>query len=333
MAINCYAAYEARQALKPFSYDPGDLGHLEVEIEVTHCGICHSDIHLIDNDWGVSGYPLVPGHEVIGTVRAIGGAVRSVKVGQRVGLGWQCGSCMHCEWCVQGEETCCSQNQATAVGHYGGFGQAVRADNRFVFAIPDGLPSETAAPLLCGGVTVYTPLKKLARPSSRVGVIGIGGLGHMAIQFAAKFGCEVTAFSTTPGKEQEARKLGTHRFVVTTDKPQMSAAVGSIDVLVSAVTVEMDWAAWLQVLRPKGAIAIVGASPGTLGIPPMGLIMGDKSIHGSAIGNRSTIAEMLEFAARNGVTAQTEVMPMSRVNEALDKVRANKARYRMVLKN
>ena len=218
------------------------------------------------------------------------------------------------------------------MGRHGGFAQAIRVDSRFVYRIPDALESATAAPLLCAGATVYTPLKANARPASRVGVIGIGGLGHMAIQFARAFGCEVAAFSTTPDKEEDARQLGADHFVLSHSAIQMERAAGSFDFLLSTVTARLDWSAWLELLRPKGSLCLVGASPGTLDIPPAALIVGQKTVCGSAIGNRSAIQEMLEFAARHNIIARVECMPLAEVNAALEKVRNNLARYRIVLK-
>jgi len=333
MSIRAYAAMGRGQRLEPFTYEPPPLGPEDVEIAVTHCGICHSDIHMIDDDWKSSRYPLVPGHEVIGTVSALGSAVKHLSKGVRVGVGWQSGSCMECEWCVQGDETCCPKQQGTIVGRHGGFAAAVRVDGRFAFPLPEAMDSETAAPLFCGGATVYTPLKEHARPMSRVGVIGIGGLGHMAIQFAHAFGCEVTAFSTSSNKKEEAKRLGAHHFVCTSDDDRMRLAVASIDLLVSAVTVDLNWEQWVSILRPKGTLLLVGASPGKLDIAAGSLLVGKKAVRGSVIGSRSTIREMLEFAARHGVKAQTEVVPLSQANTAIDRVRANRARYRMVLKN
>ncbi len=212
--IQGLAAHAAGAELLPFRYDAGEVGAQEVEIAISHCGICHSDIHLISNDWGISQYPFIPGHEVIGTVAAAGSGVRTLKVGQRVGLGWQSNSCGECAWCMQGLENLCALSEATCVRRHGGYAERVRANARFVVPIPEGLPSEQAAPLLCGGVTVYSPLRTHGvNPSSRVGVVGIGGLGHLAIQFARAFGCEVTAFSSSAEKEDEARELGAHNFV------------------------------------------------------------------------------------------------------------------------
>lgn len=333
MPIKAYAAMTAGKSLEPFTYQPGKLGPHEVEITITHCGLCHSDIHMIDNDWGITQFPLVPGHEIVGTISDLGPEVAHVAKGDRVGVGWQAGSCFRCEWCAQGEETFCPENRGTIVGRHGGFGDAVRCDGRFVFRIPEGLDSAAAAPLLCGGITVYSPLLETARPASRVGILGIGGLGHFALQFANAFGCEVTAFSMTPEKEKEAKKFGAHHFVVSTDKGRMEKAAGSFDVLLSTVTAKMDWAAWMGLLRPKGALVFVGAAPGLLDVPAMSLVLGNKSVRGSAIGNRTRIREMLSFAARHGIQAQIEVLPMSDVNKAIAKVKENKARYRMVLEN
>src|ERR1700757_3173904 len=212
--IQGLAVHAAGAELLLFRYDPGELGLQEVEIGISHCGICHSDIHLIANDWGNSKYPFIPGHEIIGTVRAVGSDVRSLKVGQRVGLGWQSNSCGQCEWCIKGLENLCASSEGTCLHRHGGYADRVRANARFVLPIPEALPSEEAAPLLCGGITVYNPLRSHGiNPSSRVGVVGIGGLGHMAIQFARVFGAEVTAFSSSVAKEDEARELGAHNFV------------------------------------------------------------------------------------------------------------------------
>jgi len=319
--------------LQPFTYEPKELGRLDLEITITHCGICHTDVHLVDDDFGWDGFPIVPGHEIVGTVRATGPAVSGFATGQRVGVGWQRSSCMECEWCRRGMETCCAQQQATCVGNYGGYAQAIRVDSRFVFALPETLPSAGVAPLLCGGATVYTPLRENAAPWSRVGVIGVGGLGHLALRFASAFGCEVTAFSTSPAKEPEARSLGAHRFVNSRDPDQMEKCVNSLDLLLSTVPADLDWSAWLNLLRPRGALTLVGVPPGMVSVPAGGLIVGQKAIRGSIVANRSTLEEMLRFAALNGITAQTESMPMAEVNTGLQRVRENRARYRVVLEN
>jgi len=334
MPVNAYAAMNKGEKLTEFKYDPKAVESQEVEVKITHCGICHSDVHLIDDDWGFSAFPLVPGHEVVGIVSKVGIDVKRLKEGDRVGIGWQSDSCHECEWCDKGEENLCNQSQPTCVGRYGGFADSIIADSRFAFKIPDALESENAAPLLCGGITVYSPMKLFGLQSHhKVGVIGIGGLGHLAIQFAAAMGCEVTAFSTSPGKEKEAKSFGAHNFIVSTDEQQMENETNSIDLIISTATAEINWTQYLNILRKNGKISIVGVSPGTLDIPPILLIMGQKSIGGSGIGGNPVMREMLEFAARHNIKAKTEVMPMDKANEAIQKVRDYKARYRMVLKN
>ena len=245
----------------PFRYDPGPMGLREVEIAISHCGICHSDVHLISNDWGISQFPFIPGHEIIGTVTAIGSEVRAFKVGQRVGLGWQSDSCGECEWCTRGMENLCASLEATCVHRNGGYANRVRANARFVIAIPDALDSEQAAPLLCGGITVYNPMRGHGiNPSSRVGVVGIGGLGHLAIQFARVFGAEVTAFSTSAEKEAEARSLGAHNFVNTRESKSMKEVFGTQDFILSTINADQDWGVYVQALRPIGHLVFRGCS-------------------------------------------------------------------------
>jgi uncharacterized zinc-type alcohol dehydrogenase-like protein len=326
-------ATAAKKPLQPDTYQPKELGPWDLEIAITHCGLCHTDVHLVDDDFGWGGFPLVPGHEIVGAVRAAGPAVSRFSIGQRVAAGWQRSSCMECEWCTRGLENCCPSQQATCVGHHGGFAEAIRIDSRFVCPLADGLPSAAAAPLLCAGITVYSPLRQDAQPRSRVGVIGVGGLGHLALRFARAFGCEVTAFSTTAAKQEEALRLGAHHFVNSRDPAQMAKCARSLDLLLDTVPAELDWAAWLSLLRPKGVLAVVGVPPGAVSVPAELLIVGQLSLRGSVIGSRSAIEEMLRFAALHGITAQAETMPMAEVNAALDRVRRNQARYRIVLEN
>ncbi len=332
--IHGLAAHAAGAELLSFRYDPGELGAQEVEIGITHCGICHSDLHLISNDWGISQYPFIPGHEIVGTVTAIGSQVRSLKVGQRVGLGWQSNSCGQCEWCTRGLENLCPLQEATCVHRHGGYADSVRANARFVSPIPEALPSEKAAPLLCGGITVYSPLRDHGvNPSSRVGIIGIGGLGHIAIQFAKVFGAEVVAFSTSTSKEEEARALGAHQFVNSRESKAMKDVAGSLDFILNTANADQDWNVYIQALRPTGTLCFVGVPPSPVSVHAFPLIAGIRTITGSPIGSPQRIREMLDVAARHNVAATTEGFPMARANEAIDKVKKNKVRYRAVLAN
>jgi uncharacterized zinc-type alcohol dehydrogenase-like protein len=332
--IHGLAAHAAGAELLPYHYDPGKLGPQEVEIAITHCGVCHSDLHLISNDWGISQYPFIPGHEIVGAVAAVGGDVSMHKVGDRVGLGWQSNSCGECEWCMKGMENLCPAQEATCVRRNGGYAERVRANARFVIPIPEAIKSEHAAPLLCGGVTVYSPLRNHGiNPSSRVGVVGIGGLGHMAIQFAHVFGAEVTAFSSSAGKEEEVRALGAHHFVNTRESKAMKEVAGTQDFILTTINADQDWGTYTQALRPTGTLCFVGVPPSPIALHAFPLIAGLRSVTGSPIGSPHMLREMMDVAARHGVKATTESFPMSKANEAIEKVKKNKVRYRAVLAN
>jgi alcohol/geraniol dehydrogenase (NADP+) len=332
--IHGLAVHAAGAHLLPYKYDPGELPTHEVEIKVSHCGVCYSDVHLIDNDWGFSKYPFIPGHEIVGTVVAVGTEVRSLAVGERVGVGWQADSCGICEWCRQGDEHLCAKAQPTCVGRNGGFGDRLRVNSRFAIRLPEILESESAAPLMCAGITVYSPLRNHGvRPSWRVGIIGIGGLGHLGVQFAKAFGAEVTAFSASKDKEPEARELGAHSFVHTRDTGALKKVAGSFDLLLSTVDTDQDWQAYVNALRPKGILCMVGAPSSPLQIQAFSLVGGQRSIAGSSAGSPRDLHEMLDVAARHGVKAVTERFPMAKVNDAVAKVKKHQVRYRAVLAN
>jgi uncharacterized zinc-type alcohol dehydrogenase-like protein len=332
--IHGLAVHAAGAQLVPYKYNPGELKPNEVEVRITHCGVCQSDIHLIDNDWGFSKYPFIPGHEIVGTVQAVGSQVRDHKVGARVGIGWQADSCGICEWCRQGDENLCPFAQPTCVGRNGGYADAVRVNSKFAIPVPDALESENAAPLLCAGITVYSPLRNGGvRPSSRVGVVGIGGLGHLALQFARTFGAEVTAFSTSLDKETEAIQLGAHHFVNSRDTGEMRRIAGSFDLILSTVSADQDWPAFVNSLRPKGALCVVGVPPSPIAVQGFSLIGQQKTITGSNTGSPHGLHEMLDVAARYGIKAKTERFPMAKANDAIAKVKKSKVRYRAVLAN
>ncbi len=332
--IHGLGVHAAGAHLLPYKYDPGELQANEVEIKISHCGVCHSDVHLIDNDWGFSRYPFIPGHEIVGTVVALGSGVLDRKVGDRLGVGWQADSCGVCEWCRQGDEHLCAKSQPTCVGRNGGYADRIRVNSRFAIPVPAVLESENVAPLLCAGITVYSPLRNHGvRPSSRVGVIGIGGLGHLGVQFAKAFGAEVTAFSTSKDKESEARELGAHHFLNTQDTGALKKVAGSFDFLLSTVSADQDWQGYVNSLRPKGMLCVVGVSPSPMQINAFSLIGAQRAVSGSPSGSPRDLHEMLDVAARHGVKAITERFAMNKANDAVARVKKNQVRYRAVLAN
>ncbi len=329
-----YAATDAKGTLKPFEFDLGELGPEEVEIKVSHCGVCHSDLSMLDNEWGMSKYPFVPGHEAVGTVVAMGHEAKGLEIGQRVGIGWSAYSCLSCHECLSGDHNLCAHNQGTIVGRYGGFADRLRAQWTWVRPLPDALDPAKTGPLLCGGITVFAPFLLHKIPSTaRVGVIGIGGLGHMALQFANKWGCEVHAFTTSDNKEVEAKKLGAHYVHNTKRDGALAKLAGSLDLIISTINAPLDIPGVLGALAPNGRLHVVGAILEPMPIPAFGLISGQKSVSGSPTGSPSAISTMLEFSARHSVAPVTETFPMSKVNEALEHLRSGKARYRIVLVN
>ena len=332
--FRAFAATQPKADLAPFEYDPGPLGDEEVEIAVSHCGICHSDLSMLDNDWGQSKYPLVPGHEVAGTVAAVGGRVANLKVGDRVGLGWNARSCMACRQCVGGDHHLCPTAEGTIVGRHGGFADRVRAHWAWAVPLPAGVDPAKAGPLFCGGITVFSPVVEFGvKPTDRVAVVGIGGLGHMALMFLNKWGCEVTAFTSSPDKAAELKRLGAHHVVNSRDDAAMAKLAGSLDFILVTVNVPLNWPQYVTALAPKGRLHFVGAvlEPVPLAVFP--LIVGQKSVSASPLGSPTTTATMLDFCARHTIEPVTETFPLTKVNDALAHLRAGKARYRVVLEN
>ncbi|MFI4873478.1 MAG: NAD(P)-dependent alcohol dehydrogenase [Phycisphaerales bacterium JB061] len=330
--VNAYAASEAGGKLEPYQYELGPLGDHDVDIAVESCGICHSDLSMLNNEWGMTSYPFVPGHEIIGTVKEAGAHVSNLKPGDRVGVGWHSGYCMDCQTCLSGDHNMCATAQGVIVGHHGGFADTVRAQAASAIKIPDGMNAKTAGPLLCGGITVFNPLVQYdISPTSRVGVIGIGGLGHMAIKFANAWGCHVTAFTSSESKKQEAIEMGAHTTINSRDAGELEAAAGQFDLLISTVNVKLDWNAYIGTLKPRGRLHVVGATLEPMDLGAMPIIMGQKAVSGSPVGSPATIATMLDFAARHGIEPKTEHFPMANVNDAMEHLHAGKARYRIVL--
>jgi uncharacterized zinc-type alcohol dehydrogenase-like protein len=276
---------------------------------------------------------LVAGHEVVGNVTQIGAEVTGIKIGDRLGFGWISNSCRVCDACLRGEENICRQGyKGLIVGNHGGFGNKLRACADFAYKIPDNLDSASAAPLLCAGITVYNPLRTYIKyPGAKVGVLGIGGLGHLAIKFAEAMGAEVTAFSTSSDKEAEAKEFGAHYFYNWKNTEQIKAASGTLDLLLCTVSSEIDWNQAFGLLANNGVLCLVGLPVSTLNIPLLPLVFGQKAIAGSVVGGRRFMKEMLEFAAIHQIKPMIETIPISQINAAMDRVVANKARYRIVL--
>jgi uncharacterized zinc-type alcohol dehydrogenase-like protein len=329
--INAFAALKPGGKLEPYSYDAGPLNPHDVEIDVDYCGICHSDLSMINNEWGFSQYPIVAGHEVAGKITAVGEHVTSLKVGQIVGLGWHSDYCQTCYSCVTGDQNLCQTATPTIMSR-GGFADKVRANEKAVVALPDNMDVKTAGPLFCGGITVYNPLKQFnVKPTDSVAVIGIGGLGHIALQFLNAWGCEVTAFTSTPQKAAEAKELGAHHTLNSTNIAEIEAAANRFDFIISTVNVKLDWNMYLSTLKPKGRLHFVGATLEPIDIAAFGLIGGQKQISGSPVGSPATIAEMLDFAVLHDIKPQVEFFKMSEINEAIEHLESGKARYRIVL--
>ena len=331
--FTAYAALQPKEKLQVWQYEPAPLKDSEIEVRVTHNGLCHTDIHMRDNDWGVSEFPLVAGHEVVGEVTEIGKAVTNLKPGDRVGLGWIENSCRVCYHCLQGEENVCKQGfTGLIVGNHGGFADKVRATADFAYKIPDALDSAAAAPLLCAGITVYTPLRThIKYPGMKVGIVGIGGLGHLAIKFARAMGAEVTVLSSHANKEAEAKEFGAHHFYQWGSSEAEKDLTGSLDLLLSTSSAELDWDLAFNLLGNNGTLCFLGIPISSINVPLIPLIFGQKSVVGSVVGGRRYMQEMLDLAAVNQIKPMIETIPLSQVNEAMDKVLAGKARYRIVL--
>ncbi|EMH4163362.1 NAD(P)-dependent alcohol dehydrogenase [Pluralibacter gergoviae] len=333
--IKSYAAKAAGGDLEVWEYDAGDLKPEDVEVQVDYCGICHSDLSMIDNEWGMSSYPLVAGHEVIGRVAALGEAAKDkgLKIGQRVGIGWTARSCNHCDACISGNQINCLEGSLPTIMNRGGFADKLRADWQWVIPLPESIDIASAGPLLCGGITVFKPLLlNTVTATSRVGVIGIGGLGHIAIQLLRAMGAEVTAFSSNPAKEQEVREMGADKVVNSRDPEALKALAGQFDLIINTVAVDLDWQPYFEALAYGGNFHTVGVVMKPLQVPAFTLIGGDRRVSGSATGNPSELRTLMKFAARAKVAPVTELYPMSKINDALRHVRESKARYRVVLK-
>jgi len=336
MKVAAHAAFEPHASLRPLEYDSAPLGPYEVDVAVTHCGICHTDVGMIDNDWGISRYPVVAGHEAVGIVVAVGAEVdhRRLSIGQRVGVGAISGACMNCEPCLAGKHNLCSDRDDTVTrGQGGAFASHVRVSNwHFAYAIPDAIACEHAGPLMCAGTTVFAPLlRHNVKPTDRVAVVGIGGLGHLAIQFMAKWGCEVTAISSTSKSEDLALALGAHHFIHAGDPDALARQADSFDFILSTASGDLPWDDYVHALKPQARLCIVGVPTKAISLEPFGLLTREKLIAGGIPASPVETRLMLDFAARHGIKPIVETFSIGQIDQAIDHVRQGKARFRAVL--
>ncbi len=333
MKVQGMAARQQGATLEPYSYELGSPQVFDCLIKVQACGLCHSDIHMVDNDWEMTEYPIVPGHEAIGEVVELGSSVTHLQVGDRVGVGWQGGACLQCDDCLRGNENLCDHHEATIIRGPGGFADYLMVDARFAFPIPAGIEARSAGPLLCGGITVYSGLRQGGMTSGQeIGIIGVGGLGHMAVQFASRLGNRVTVFTTSQDKADLAEQLGAHEAIVVPKGESPPPGEGKLDLILSTVPADLDWGAYAEHLKSNGALTFVGVpNSGELTLPFWSLLMKQRRIVPSIIGGRPRIREMLSVAERFGIEPMVEEFPLERVNEAIAKVRDNTIRYRAVL--
>ena len=332
--VRAYAAHEASGEMQPFTYELPALADDEVDIDVEFCGLCHSDYSMWANEWGRTAYPFVGGHEIVGRVRAKGSAVRGLEVGQKVGLGWFARSDLASAHSLAGDHNLSPGNEGTIIGRHGGFADIVRCQWVWAVPLPDDLDIKSAGPLFCGGITVFNPIVELdIKPTDRVGVLGIGGLGHLALQFLNKWGCEVTAFTSTPEKAAEAKSFGAHKTLDSRNPDSWAAAKGQFDLLLSTVAVDLDWPRLAELLAPRGRLHFVGVTPNPVSIPAFLLIGGQRSVSGSPLGAPALTAKMLNFCARHAIAPKIETFAMSDINKAMAHLHDGKARYRIVLEN
>ncbi|KAA8546666.1 hypothetical protein F0562_003103 [Nyssa sinensis] len=336
-----WAARDQSGHLSPFKFSRRATGDKDVTFKVLFCGICHSDLHSIKNEWGITKYPLVPGHEFVGEVTDVGSKVKKFKVGDKVGVGCLVGSCHSCDDCARDLENYCPKVVGTYNSTYydgtpthGGYSNIMVVNEHFVVRIPDNLRLDAAAPLLCAGITTYSPLKYFGfdKPGMHIGVVGLGGLGHVAVKFAKAFGGKVTVISTSPNKKSEALEhLRADSFLVSLDQDQMLAAMGTIDGIIDTVSAVHPLLPLLGLLKPHGKLVMVGAPDRPLELPVMPLLMGRKLVAGSCIGGMKETQEMVDFAAKHNIAADIEVIPMDYVNTAMERLAKADVRYRFVI--
>ncbi len=336
-----FAAQDSESTLGPWNFDRRAVGPKDVQIDILYCGVCHSDLHQVRNEWGNSIYPMVPGHEIVGRISKVGAEVKKFKVGELAGVGCLVDSCRTCENCKEGlEQYCLNGSSPTYNGReqdgktvtYGGYSKMIVTNESFVLHVSDKLPLQNVAPLLCAGITTYSPLRhwKVGK-GHKVAVLGLGGLGHMAVKFAVSFGAEVTMLSSSPSKEADAKRLGAHKFILTKDPDQLKAVQGTFDFIIDTVSAPHDYNLYLGLLKTNGVQICVGAPPTPTEIIGFNLIMGRKSIAGSLIGGLPETQEMLDYCAENNIVSDVEIIPVQDIHSAYDRMLRGDVKYRFVI--
>ncbi|XVF17389.1 hypothetical protein REPUB_Repub10bG0117500 [Reevesia pubescens] len=336
-----WAARDTSGVLSPFKFSRRATGEKDVAFKVLYCGICHSDLHNVKNEWGTSVYPVVPGHEIVGEVTEVGSKVQKFKVGDRVGVGCMVGSCHSCDSCTNNLENYCPKmilsygaKYYDGTITYGGYSDTMVADEHFIVGIPDNLPLDAAAPLLCAGITVYSPLRYygLDKPDLHIGVVGLGGLGHVAVKFAKAMGVKVTVISTSPNKKKEAlENLGADSFLVSRDQDQLQAAIGTLDGIIDTISAQHPLMPLLGLLKTDGKLVLVGAPDKPLELPAFPLLLGRKIVGGSLIGGMKETREMIDFAAKHSIEPDIEVIAIDYVNTAMERLLKADVKYRFVI--
>ncbi|WP_395063238.1 NAD(P)-dependent alcohol dehydrogenase [Flavobacterium sp.] len=340
-ATKGYAAQDAKSNLTSWSFERREVGPHDVQFDIHYCGVCHSDLHQIKNDWGEGIFPMVPGHEIVGKVVQVGSHVKKFKVGDLAGTGCLVDSCRTCENCQEGLEQFClngmtgtynSLGQDGKTPTYGGYSKTIVVHEDFVLHVSDKLPLDAVAPLLCAGITTYSPLRhwKVGK-GHRLAVLGLGGLGHMAVKFGVSFGAEVTVLSTSPEKEADAKKLGAHKFVVTKDEAQMKEVAGYFDFILDTVSAPHDINAYLSLLRVNGVHICVGVPPTPYQLHAFSLIGGRRSLAGSLIGGLPETQEMLDYCAEHNIVSDIELIDIKDIDSAFERMVKGDVRYRFVI--